>query len=93
MFWLGAACRDKVAQGSIGMAERVDDCTGAAGSPQCPWLRRAPGKQKPEARYVLIWPVMAGVGPAVSERIVLFRHGPVTFGVSVIGTAVKDCIG
>lgn len=41
----------------------------------------------------MIWPVMAGVGPAVSERIVLFRHGPVTFGASVIGTAVSVCIG
>ena len=36
---------------------------------------------------------MALSGSAVSERIVLFRHGPVTFGASVIGTAVRDCIG
>lgn len=36
---------------------------------------------------------MALSGLAVSERIVLFRHGPVTFGASVIGTAVTDRIG
>lgn len=36
---------------------------------------------------VVVW------GLAVSERIVLFRHGPVTFGVSVFGTAVAECIG
>ena len=36
---------------------------------------------------------MALSGSAVSERIVMFRHGPVTFGASVIGMAVRDCIG